>query len=196
MWGCLAKVTVPIPKKVKIGPKTVNCVFIGYAHNSSAYRFLIHKSEIIDMHANTIIESRNASLFENVFPYKSTQESNSSKRTHDTAIDSSQGQQDDDALRRSKRSRMSKSFGPNFLTYLLEDESQSFKEAMPSPKAPYWKEAINDEVESILQNHSWELMDLPPSSKTLGYIWIFKKKMEADGSIDKYKVRLVIKGYK
>ena len=85
MWGCLAKVTVPIHKKVKIRPKTVDCVFIGYAHNSSAYSFLIHKSEIFDMHANTIIESRNASLFENVFPYKSTQESNSSKRTHDTA---------------------------------------------------------------------------------------------------------------
>ena len=86
VWGCLAKVAVPIPKKVKIRPKTVDCVFIGYAHNSSAYRFLIHKSEIIDMHANTIIESRNASFFENVFPYKSTQKSNSSKRTHDIAI--------------------------------------------------------------------------------------------------------------
>ena len=42
------------------------------------------------MHANTIIESRNASFFESVFPYESTQESNSSKRTHDTAIGSSQ----------------------------------------------------------------------------------------------------------
>ena len=42
--GVFAKVAVPIPKKVKIGPKTVDCVFIGYAHNSSAYRFLIHKS--------------------------------------------------------------------------------------------------------------------------------------------------------
>ena len=53
--------------------------------------FLIHKSEIIDMHANIIIESRNASFFENVFPYKSTHESNASKRTHDTTIGSSQG---------------------------------------------------------------------------------------------------------
>ena len=68
VWGCLAKVVVPTPKKVKIGQKTVNCVFIGYAHNSSAYRFLIHKSEIPDMHPNTIIESRNASFFEHVFP--------------------------------------------------------------------------------------------------------------------------------
>ena len=39
-------------------------------------------------------------------------------------------------------------------------------------------------------------MDLPPGSKPLGYKWIFKKKMKADGSIDKYKARLVIKGYK
>ena len=83
------------------------------------------------MHANTIIESRNASSFENVFPYKSTQESNSSKRTHDTAIGSSQGQpDDDDEPRRSKRTRTSKSFGPDFLTYLLEDEPQIFKEAI------------------------------------------------------------------
>ena len=143
MWGCLAKVTVPTPKKVKIGQKTVDCVFIGYAHNSSAYRFLIHKSEIIDMHANTIIESRNASFFENVFPYKSTQESNSSKMTHHELDD------DDDEPRRSKRTRTSKYFGPDFLTCLLEDEPQSFKEAMSSPEASYWKEAINDEVESI-----------------------------------------------
>ena len=39
-------------------------------------------------------------------------------------------------------------------------------------------------------------MDLPPSSKPLGYKWIFKKKMKADGSIDKYKAILVIKNYK
>ena len=39
-------------------------------------------------------------------------------------------------------------------------------------------------------------MDLPPGCKPLGYRWIFKKKMKADGSIDKYKARLVIKGHK
>ena len=39
-------------------------------------------------------------------------------------------------------------------------------------------------------------MDLPPGSKPLRYKWIFKKNMKADGSIDKYKARLVIKGYK
>ena len=79
---------------------------------------------------------------------------------------------------------------------MLEDEPQIFKEATLSLEAPYWKETINDEVEFIFQNHTWELVDLPQCSKPLGYKWIFKKKMKADGSIDKYKDILVIKGYK
>ena len=62
--------------------------------------------------------------------------------------------------RRSKRAKTTKSFGPNFLTYMLEDEPQSFKEAISTSEAPFWKEAINSEIESILQNHTWELVDL------------------------------------
>ena len=67
MWGCLANVAMPTPKQTKLGPKTVDCIFIQYADNSSAYRFLIHKSEVLDMHENTIIESRNADFFEDIF---------------------------------------------------------------------------------------------------------------------------------
>ena len=63
VWGCLAKVVVPTPKRIKIGSNSVDCVFIGYAHNSSAYRFLIHKSDVPDMNVNTVIESRNAVFF-------------------------------------------------------------------------------------------------------------------------------------
>ena len=37
MWGCLAKVVIPNHKKVKIGPKIVDYVLIGYVNNSSAY---------------------------------------------------------------------------------------------------------------------------------------------------------------
>ena len=67
---------------------------------------------------------------------------------------------------------------------------------MSSPEAPLWKEAINSEINFILQNHTWELVDLPPGCKPLGCKWIFKQKMKPDGLIDKYKTRLVIKGYR
>ena len=67
MWGCLAKVLAPLPKKTKLGAKTMDCIFIGYVLNSSAYRFLVHKSEIPDIHVNMIIESRDAVFFEDIF---------------------------------------------------------------------------------------------------------------------------------
>ena len=200
VWGCLAKVMVPIPKRIKIGPKTIDCIFIAYAISSSAYRFLVHKSDIPDIHVNTIIESKNASFFENIFPSKNACDGTSLKRTHETATSDidheSINDESKEALRRSKRARTSKSFGPDFLTYLLENELQSFNEAMSPPEAPMWKEAVNSEIESIMQNHTWELIDFPPGSKPLGCKWIFKRKMKTDGSIDKYKARLVAKDYK
>ncbi|CAH9136877.1 unnamed protein product, partial [Cuscuta epithymum] len=54
VWGCLAKVLLPDPKKRKIGSKTSDCIFIGYAECSAAYRFLVLKSDVLNW--NTIIE--------------------------------------------------------------------------------------------------------------------------------------------
>ncbi|KAK3039107.1 hypothetical protein RJ639_028853 [Escallonia herrerae] len=128
----------------------VDGIFIGYASHSSAYRFLVHKSEIDDIHVNTIMETRNAHFFEDVFPYKVAQERNSLERT---SMDQDPSQEEDES-RRSKRARMSTSFGPDFLTYLLENEPRTYSEAMSSPEAPHWKEAVNSEIESIMQNHT------------------------------------------
>ena len=70
VWGCLAKVLLPEPKKRKLGPKTFDAMFIGYAKNSVAYRFLVTKSENNLVDVNTIIETKNADFFENIFPMK------------------------------------------------------------------------------------------------------------------------------
>ena len=68
VWGCLAKVLLPDLKKRKIGSKTSDCLFIGYAQQSSAYRFLVLKSNILDH--NTIVETKDAEFFENIYPLK------------------------------------------------------------------------------------------------------------------------------
>ena len=73
---------------------------------------------------------------------------------------------------------------------MLNNEPKTFKEAMSTPEAPFWKEVVNSEIESIMHNHTWKLVDLPPGNKPLGCKWIFKKKMKPDGTIDKYKARL------
>ncbi|CAL8091268.1 unnamed protein product [Prunus armeniaca] len=210
VWGCLAKVQVPLPKRTKLGPKTIDCVFIGFASNSAAYRFLVFHSDVSDIHVNTILESVDVIFFEDIFPYKQGRSNVNSKRTIDDSrinensrIDdgnptssSVQENEQDQEPRRSKRTRIPKDFGPDFLTMIAEAEPQTYKEAISSPEAPFWKEAINSEVESIMQNHTWELVDIPPGNRPIGYKWIFKKKLKADGTIDKYKARLVAKGYR
>ena len=59
--------SVPITKKCKFGPKTVDCIFLGYAIQSVGCRFLIVKSGVPDMHVGTIIECRDAIFFKKTF---------------------------------------------------------------------------------------------------------------------------------
>ena len=125
------------------------------------------------MHVNTIIESRNASFFEEIFPCKPTQETNSLKRnlesTSSTSHDQELMEERNEVEPRRKRTKTLKTFGPDFLTFMLEDEPQSFKEAISTPETALWKEAVNSEIESILQNHTWKLVYLPPGCNPLRY---------------------------
>ena len=101
MWGCLAKVMLPEPKRRKLGSRTCDYVLIGYACNSSCYRFLIIKSDILESY--TIIEFENAIFFEHVFPLK-----NKEKELHDS-IEISTDFVDDVQEIRSKQARDRKS---------------------------------------------------------------------------------------
>jgi hypothetical protein len=124
-WGCLAKVNVPINKKWKLGPKTVDCIFLGYAHHSIAYRFLVVKSEVPDMHVNSLFESRDSTFFENIFPMKdlhvisslplneivnTISESVEFSEHDEHTLESNHEEIHSDAPRRSKRQKTAKSF--------------------------------------------------------------------------------------
>ena len=78
---------------------------------------------------------------------------------------------------------------------MVENEPFSYFEAISSPDALLWKEIIKIELDSILKNQTWELVDLPSRAKPIGYKWIFKRKYFPIGYIEKYKARLVAKGF-
>ncbi|RVW39391.1 hypothetical protein VitviT2T_024278 [Vitis vinifera] len=67
---------------------------------------------------------------------------------------------------------------------------------MASRDVAFWKEAINDEMDSIMSNQTWELVDLPPGSKPIGCKWVFRRKYHTDDMIQTFKARLVAKGFK
>ena len=66
---------------------------------------------------------------------------------------------DNEALIRSKRRRVAKSFGNDFIVYLVDDTPKSIAEAYASPDADDWKEAVHNEMDSILSNGTWSYLN-------------------------------------
>ena len=153
VWGCLAKVKILENKIKKIGPKAVDAIFIGYATNSNANRFLVFNSQVNEIDNNTIIEARDAIYFENIFSFK-IRINNQINTNNDPNASSSRTRlrEEEEGIepRRSKRTRVEKNFGEDFFTFLIEDSPTSFEDAMKSLDAPFWKEAINNEMKSIV----------------------------------------------
>jgi hypothetical protein len=102
---------------------------------------------------------------------------------------------DNEAPTRSKRQRTAKSFGDDFIVYLVDDTPTSIVEAYASPDADDWKEDVHNEMDLILSNGTWELSERPHGCKPVGCKWMFKKQLRHDGTVEKYKARLVEKCY-
>src|SRR4051812_44816582 len=132
--------------------------------------FLVVKSEVPDMKVGTIMESKNATFFEDIFPMKdmpstSRQESVETPEPaipmeyYERAHDEIPEEVDNEVPVRNKRQRISKSFGDDFIVYLVDDTPTSISEAHASSDADYWKEVVRSEMDSIMANETWEIID-------------------------------------
>lgn len=85
---------------------------------------------------------------------------------------------------------------PNYAAYLskfsTEVEPRSYEEAIKDQR---WVEAMKMEIKALEDNGTWELVNLPTHKPVIGCKWVFKIKYQADGQINRFKVRLVAKGY-
>ncbi|GJP69825.1 hypothetical protein CLOP_g837 [Closterium sp. NIES-67] len=77
----------------------------------------------------------------------------------------------------------------------IPGEPTNSKEAWEGPNGKEWKKASDEEMGSIIENNTFDLVNLPPGRKAISSKWLFKRKTDADGNIERYKSRLVAKGY-
>jgi hypothetical protein len=74
-------------------------------------------------------------------------------------------------------------------------ELRTWAQAMRSPYAEEWKAAADEEYAALLRNNTWEIVKLPPGKKPIGSRWVWLIKRKSDGSIDRFKARLVAQGF-
>nr|GEV74294.1 hypothetical protein [Tanacetum cinerariifolium] len=153
IWGCREIIRLPDPKLKNLGERGIESIFVRYVEHSKAFR----------------IPNKTENIGALVVPKEVTEEV--------------VAQQPKPDLRKSKRNRTPKNFGPEFQIYLIErtrdevfdqhsycfnveNDPKIFDEAIKSQDVSFWKEAINDEMDSV------------------------------DETIEKFKARLVIQGFK
>ncbi|CAI7806170.1 unnamed protein product, partial [Closterium sp. NIES-54] len=74
-------------------------------------------------------------------------------------------------------------------------EPKTLAEALSGPDAEKWKQSVKEEYDSLLENETWELCELPPGKKAISSKLIFRHKYGPDGELTRYKSRLVAKGF-
>eukprot|EP00253_Pinus_taeda_P032940 PITA_32940 len=75
---------------------------------------------------------------------------------------------------------------------LLSFQPSSFEEAIRDGN---WVQAMDEEIEAIENNDTWDLIDLPKYKNHIGVKWAYKTKLNEKGEIDRFKARLVAKGF-
>ncbi|CAL9021646.1 unnamed protein product, partial [Prunus brigantina] len=78
------------------------------------------------------------------------------------------------------------------LTVVEHTEPTCFSQAT---KHTEWRDAMTEEINALLKNHTWTLVPSFPSQNLVGCKWVFRIKRHSDGSIERYKARLIAKGF-
>ena len=82
----------------------------------------------------------------------------------------------------------------NYLLLTNGDEPECYDEALQDENSNKWELVMKDEMDSLLENQTWELTELPIEKKSLHNKWVYRIKNEHDGS-KRYKAKLVAKGF-
>ena len=74
-------------------------------------------------------------------------------------------------------------------------EPSTFHEAIKSLHKSLWMIAMQEEIEALDKNKTWDLISLLQGRKAIGNRWVYKIKRDANNQVEQYRARLVLKGY-
>jgi len=220
-FGCVCYVHLPPQERTKLTAQSVKCAFLGYSTHQKGFLCYDPDLQRIRVSRNVIFQENTYFFADNhdigsspsisVLPFFSNnsagttppkpllvyQRRNMTPRPpldHSLAADPVLDP-DPAPLRRSSRVRKTPARYGFSLTATLASIPipSSYKQAM---EHKCWQQAIETELLALAENQTWDVVPCPPSVKPLGSKFVFTIKLRSDGSIDRYKARLVVLGNK
>ncbi|BBG99166.1 transposable element gene [Prunus dulcis] len=172
VFGSLCYVHVPVDRRHKLEPKSFKGVFVGYATCEKGYRVFDPLSKKYSCQETLYLMKKLPGI---------------GKRTHKRSY-------------RMVLSPTSSTLSPSRRVLSIEDSEVQSKSPISekyedAKQGESWLKAMEDELFMIEKNGTWTLVDRPTEKPVIGVKWVYKTKLNLDGTVLKNKARLVAKGY-
>lgn len=214
--GCF--VHVPKVEWKKWDAKGQHGIFVGYSDNIDGFRIYLKSKNKIIRSRDVIFEPEKADKLLALFPSQANNKSEtndpkefaeknviepqnlSDNSSCDSSKDSSLDSEDtllEETPKRELRDRSKLNQPKRLIEIMLAEinEPRSYNEAVKSEEYHHWKAAMEDELASLKENLTWSLVELPTGCKPILNRWVYRIKRNAEGKIDRYRARLVARGF-
>ena len=218
VFGCDAYAHIAKDERKKLDSKSRKCIFLGYGETTKGYR-------LYDPNRAKVIYSRDVQFNERRRMTADFQTDTQSKPVdHCVELESFCDEQFDDEIsqtdctneiaetdysnesnessteftvRRSQRVKRALEFYGERANFADSQPAvpTTLKDVLASPEKDKWIEAMKKEMKSLNDNDVWDLCHLPEDKNVVGSKWVFKLKTGAEGTVVRYKARLVAQGF-
>lgn len=214
IFGSEVFVHIPKEKRRKFDPKSVKCVFVGYDGRSKAYRvwnpesnkievardviFLLEESVVIlDVGEDEKVDEETIEVENDLEAEDNEEEVTPEERGAICNLDNRNIIQNRLRDRSTlSRRRLSYCASAHHVAMLaINEEPKTYEQAIESDDHKQWEKAMDEEYDSLIKNGTWNLVNPPIDQKVIDNRWVFKLKQNTDGSIDRFKARLVVRGF-
>ncbi|KAE8686521.1 Protein STRUBBELIG-RECEPTOR FAMILY 1 [Hibiscus syriacus] len=185
VFGSIVYVMYNSQEISKLDPKSRKCKFLGYADGVKGYR-------LWDPTTRKVIISRDVIFVEDKLQRKEDDVSAEKSETTHIHVEKEVEQGDSsEAEPAHDEQELESSEAP----ITQDGEPSTYQEAINSSDDSLWMMAMQEEIEALHKNNTWDLVPLPQGMKPIGNKWVFKIKRNVDDQVERYRARLVVKGY-
>lgn len=225
VFGSICYVHVPKTNRTKLDPRAKKCIFVGYDSCRKGWRCMDPKTKKFIVSRDVVFDevsswySAQKLILQNIdsdhdqdnvelLPETNSQVSqngNSRQQESDGSPAPSSSEDGDQVTRKSMREKRQPAYLKDYVQLnhctvtaclftgvLTEEEPVCYEEAKGYPE---WEEAMQEEIEALKKNETWELVPKPENCTPVTCKWVYRLKKKSDSTIDKFKARLVARGF-